>query len=274
MYTYSEENRERIRLIAEQIRLKHGAMDWGVPIEDLIKKQGLDYSEYDLNSESFLSKIRKAAKKVAEKIKAAIFVSEKLILVDRELHYKKKPWGQAHELGHHAIPEHREILYVCSEHDLSKDTRDQMEFEANVFAAELLCPAHLIDEIHINFPIDLQTILYLASVSKGSIESCAIRYVKTSKRTCALLTFENKDGSFIAKNKPLYSSKWWKKYKNNLGDLNVIVNGLHLYELLLKSSTVDIAKDSIDIGGHNLEIQTFCNSFTYLALIFEQDFER
>jgi len=86
-------------------------MEWEVPIDFLLKKEGLQYEEYNLNEEGFLKKyITSPIKKIVQVIKAAIIVREKVILVDKDLHYAKKPFAQVHELGHNTIPEHKEIL--------------------------------------------------------------------------------------------------------------------------------------------------------------------
>lgn len=132
-------------------------MEWGVPPDYLIHKEGLDYAEYNLNSDGFISKITKTIKNIIKVIKAAIVIPERVILIDTDLHPSKKPFGQSHELGHHDIPEHKEILYVCSEADLNPQTRNEMEFEANVYASEILFPSPLMESIYKNYPVSMET---------------------------------------------------------------------------------------------------------------------
>ncbi len=192
--TFSEANQERIKLLAQKIRFNHKAMEWRVPPTYLIKKEGLDYDEYDLNETGFLKKVVKIAAESLEKIKkiirAAIIIPESVVLIDTDLHPAKKPFGQSHELGHHTIPEHKEIFYVCSEHDLDPQTRAEMEFEANTFASELLFPTPLMDSIYKNYPVSMDTILYLANLSHASIHSSAIEYVRDCDKECCLLTLK------------------------------------------------------------------------------------
>jgi len=118
--------------------------------------------------------------RIAKKVKAAILIRRGVVLVDRFLHHAKKPFGQAHELGHHIIPEHGAILYVCDEHDLSPKTRAEMEFEANIFASEMLFPSPLMESIYKDYPLSMDTILQLHQLANASIHSAAIRYVTGS----------------------------------------------------------------------------------------------
>lgn len=104
MGTFEESNIERIKSIAIDVRVKHKAMDWNIPPVYLINKEGLDYGQYDLTESTFTQKFLRFGKTIINKIKAVIFVREKTVLIDCSLHDSKKPFGKAHELGHHSIP--------------------------------------------------------------------------------------------------------------------------------------------------------------------------
>jgi hypothetical protein len=240
--TFSEENIDRIRLLAQNTRTKHRAMEWGVPPEYLIKKEGLDYEEYNLNTNGFRAKVTATIKNLVKIIKAAIIPRERTILVDVDLHYAKKPFGQSHELGHNTIPEHREILYVCSEYDLNPQTRDEMEFEANVFASELIFPSPLMESIYKNYPLSMDTILQVKDLSKGSIHSAAIKYVAGAHQECCLLLLkrdqdeQGNDGLRLTKQIP--SPPWWEKYGKLLQD-DQFFPPQHNLSLVVFSGTFD-----------------------------------
>jgi Zn-dependent peptidase ImmA (M78 family) len=275
--TYSESNKNRIKTLAEVLRRKHNAMEWGASPEFLMEKEGLSYVEYDLSDDSILRRyITEPLKKVIKYIKAAIVVPERLVLIDEELHYARKPFGQAHELGHHIIPEHREIFYVCSEHDLSPNTRAEMEYEANVFASEVLYPSTLMNNIHQQYPMAMETVLQLSQLSKGSIHSSAIQYVLTSMKVCYLLILVSRvdeDGNRCLMIKSqIASPSWIKKYKPQYFQKDQIFQENHvLAKQVFSVSKEDVSKGSIQMTTSKREFQfhTFYNSYLVFALIFE-----
>lgn len=272
MNTFSEENIERIRLIAQKTRLKHKAMEWGVPPHYLIEKEGLDYGEYNLNSNGFIAKVTKTIKNVVKVIKAAIIIPERVILIDTDLHPSKKPFGQSHELGHENIPEHKEILYVCSEHDLNPEIRDEMEFEANVYASELLFPSPLMEPIYKNYPVSMETVLHLASLSGASIHSAAIRYVTTCKEeSCLLILEKDKDGEGnegLRLKRQIPSIGWWQKYKKLLADHQFFPPNHNLSLVVFSGNAEDVVKNTVTVGEQRFQVQTFYNKYIVLALLF------
>src|SRR5262245_2480889 len=125
---------EEVRRVARQLRKRHGALDWRVGVDDLIERNGLAQGKYDYGDSWF----RRLISGVAKKVKALLSVKDNVILVAPDLHYAKEPFAKGHELGHSELSWHREILYVCDEHDLHPDTQAQMEWEANTFSSEVL----------------------------------------------------------------------------------------------------------------------------------------
>jgi hypothetical protein len=250
-------------------------MDWEATPQYLIKKEGLSYDEYDLNHNSFLQKyVTGPLKKISCIVKAAFVVKEKIVLIDEDLHKAKKPFGSAHELGHHGIPEHREILYVCDEHDLNQDTRNEMEFEANVFASEILYPQPLIESIHSNYPLSMNSILYLHSISGGSIHSAALKYVNSSKKECCLLILEKctdeNDNEGLKIKKQVPSESWVKKNGPKLIGEGQFLSKDHTLSKVAFSSE-DVNKGDINIINteKNFHFESFFNSYLAFALLFK-----
>lgn len=277
MDTFSEANINRIRTLADELRMKHNAMDWGPFPTFFIKKEGLSYAEYDLSNESILkSYITEPLKKIIKHIKAAIVVPERLVLIDEELHKARKPFGQAHELGHHIIPEHNEIFYVCSELDLAPQTRIEMEFEANIFASEILYPSTLMSNIHQQYPIAMETILQLSQLSRGSIHSSAIQYVRTSLEACCLLILDSK---FDLEGNPclmiksqIPSTPWVKKFGPQHFQKDQVFPDNHvLAKQVYAASKEDISKGNIEmnITKQKFQFHAFYNSYVVFALVFE-----
>ncbi len=275
MDTFSEENQQHIRSLAWKLRLKHDAIEWGVTPIDLIKVRGLYYKEYDLNDVSFIKKITTNIKKIAKKIKAALIPQEKAVLIDSDLHPAKKPFGQGHELGHYEIPEHREILYVCSEADLNPRTRTEMEFEANVFSSEILFPTPLVAKIHENYPVAMETILLLHNYSNASIHSSAIRYVTSCDKECCLLTLdieEDQEGNKGLRLKDqILSEPWYNKFKRKLLAEYQFFPANHNLSLVVFSGGIEeVVKNTVSLRNNDITFQahTFYNGYKVFALLF------
>lgn len=274
MKTYSEENKLRIRGLAYELRKKHDAVIWGVTPKQLIEVEGIDYEEYDLTDESFIKKISRKIKKISQKIKATFWAKENLVLIDESLHNAKKPFGQAHELGHKTIPEHREILYVCSEADLSSNTRKEMEFEANIFSAETLFPSVLMSNIYEEYPLSFETILHLKNLSGASIHSSAIKYVETCNRECCLLIMrpeKDEDKNGLKLKQQIWSPKWYKKYRRKIiADYQFFNENHNLSKVVFSVMENNIAKTHINIKGLEIKLNanTFYNGYLVFALLF------
>jgi len=274
--TYSQENIDRIRLIAIKTRLKYGAMEWGVTPLDLIEKAGLHHEEYDLADKSIFGRIKDTVKNITEKIRAVLFVKEKAIVIDSDLHNAKKPFANSHEFGHDQIPEHREILYVCSEVDLNPETRREMEFEANEFAAELLCPSPLMKKIYENYPLSMETILFLKDASKASITSAAIKYTRDCPSECCLLILaQNKEDGVCngvkIQRPPILSRSWYEKYKRRFFFNNELFAANHFLSIsAINSEIAQVRKGELidKATGLTFKCEVVFNGYDSLALIY------
>lgn len=275
MDTFSQQNIDRIKLISVKTRLKYGAMEWGITPLDLIEKAGLHHEEYDLTDKSIFGRIKDKVKNITEKIRAVLFVKEKAIVTDSDLHNAKKPFTNSHEFGHDQIPEHKEILYVCSEVDLNPETRRQMEFEANVFAAELLFPSPLMKKIYENYPLSIETIMFLKDVSKASITSTAIKYISDCPSECCLLILaqEYEDGvcNGVKIQSPIFSGSWFEKYKRNFFCKNESFTADHIFsKSAVISEVAEVRKSKLrhKATGLTFKCEVVFNGYDSLAIIY------
>lgn len=269
------DTKDEIKQIAVDLRHKHDALDWGVKIEELIKLEGLIYDEYDLSDEGLLSKFRGYVHGVFNKVKALLSVPNHLILIDNSLHDSKKPFGRGHELGHNTIPWHREILYVCNEWDLSFETRKEMEYEANIFAAEVLIPSPLLEKIFKEYPLAMETILHISQMSGASIQTSAIKYVFENPKACCLLTFEKqhkKTGELSLRlvKCPQYSTVWYDQ-KIAFIEKSQILDADHVITKFVNNPFADTVEhgDCI-IGEKCFPMDLFSNKYNVFALIKSQ----
>jgi Zn-dependent peptidase ImmA (M78 family) len=189
--------KDAVRRLAIEFRQKHNAMDWSANIDQLLKVNGLASEKFSTADHGLVASVVSAvewlkalAKKKIAQVKAMISIKEEVVFVADDLHEAKIPFAKGHELGHSVIPWHKEILYVCDEFDLAANARAQMEFEANVFSAEVLIPSPLLAAVYENYPTSMETVLLLKEWSGASIEACANQYVGNHPGKIILLVCE------------------------------------------------------------------------------------
>lgn len=278
MDTFSQQNVERIQNLANEFREKHGAMKWGIAPEVLLELEGIKCEEYDLAAQGFFARIRRSAIEIGKKIKAALLPHEKIVFIDADLHHARKPFGKNHELGHQVIPEHKEILYVCSEHDLSPGVRTAMEFEANVFAAESLYPRPLLEKVHTNYPLSMESILQLKDLAGGSIHSAAIKYAETSDKSCCLLVlkeeYENKELVGLRLIGQQASTPFMSKYGRCVMDHQLFPINHTLSRVVVGGSPEEFIQTHISMHSSKIKFQAhvFFNKYRVFALIFDESY--
>jgi hypothetical protein len=181
-----------VREAASEFRKKHGALDWSASVDDLIEAHGYGQDRYLARAPTgFGAKLRDAIERVGKKVKALVSVRDQVILLSTDLHDSKEPFAKAHELGHAVLDWHREILYVCDEHDLKHSTQLQMEFEANTFASELLLPKDLLQKYYDKFETSMETVLLIKEHARTSIEMTVYAYVRHHPRVCGVAVLED-----------------------------------------------------------------------------------
>jgi hypothetical protein len=101
----------------------------------------------------------------------------------------RKNFTIAHEIGHFVLPGHDRTSLACAASDVANwaDSAKNLEREADEFAAELLMPASLVQEIGKNAPPSLQLIEEIARKSRSSFSAAAWRYCDLATEPCAVV---------------------------------------------------------------------------------------
>lgn len=109
----------------------------------------------------------------------------------------RRRFSIAHELAHYHIPTHERTPGACEEYDLhaNEDFRDEVEWEANSFAAELLMPRTFFRRDSKDREVSFETVYDLASddLYRVSATAAAIRLVEITRESCALVAMENQE---------------------------------------------------------------------------------
>lgn len=121
------------------------------------------------------------------KVKGVLDVRGRTIYVDRDQLPGQQRFTYGHEIGHGAVPWHKDAYYGDDCSTLDPFTRDELEAEASAFSAELLFN---LDEFSVrahSTRMSLASALDLAEQFGASRHSGIRRYVEDAPRPCALL---------------------------------------------------------------------------------------
>jgi Zn-dependent peptidase ImmA (M78 family) len=148
-----------------------------------------------------------------EYLRGVLFVPDKRVIVISDDYDKRNNLTFAHEFGHWKIPSHKELLYKCTQFDLSPKARAQMEREANFFASEISFMGNLFLELLQSSALSMGNIKELSDTFGMSIEATLRRAVELEIRPCALLSLnvhEEDEENFLSVRYPVYSQSFLK----------------------------------------------------------------
>jgi hypothetical protein len=160
-------------------------------VRDLLR---LDRSYYSSGDDSVIrgivSKLKVAGKQVLMRpmiicdairslnLKALYLPDQKRILLDKSLPALKHRWNEAHEIVHHIIPWHADMMLGDNEQTLAPACHEQIESEANYAAGRILFLAgRFVAEAEAT-PLGLDEVQRLSKVYKNTITSTLWRYVE------------------------------------------------------------------------------------------------
>jgi IrrE N-terminal-like domain len=157
------------------------------PLDDVAAALKLHPAEdlYDLADAPPAMKQRLS--RLKHKIKGVLDVGSRTIYIDRDQLPGQQRFTYGHEIGHGAVPWHKDAYYGDDCSTLDPFTRDELEAEASAFSAELL---YNLDEFSVRAHsgrLSLATALDLAEQFGASRHSGIRRYVEDAPRPCALL---------------------------------------------------------------------------------------
>ncbi len=134
-------------------------------------------------------RLQRIIRKLRGKVLGALSVRERVIYIDRSQSRERQRFTHAHELGHDALPHHRDAYFGDDRYTLHPDTRVLLESEASRFGADVLFQLDRFAEMAAESRLGLAVPLELAATFETSRHASIRRYVETNPRACALLVF-------------------------------------------------------------------------------------
>lgn len=250
-----------------------------VPIAEIADAAGLHRdSLYDIGAaEEVPPALRSILKKLPNLVLGALSIPERRIFIDRSMPAERSRFTEAHEIGHDAIPWHRDAYYGDTSETLDHRTESALEIEANFFAAELIFGLERFNNEADEYRPSIDVPLGLNSTYGASAHATIRRYVEGSRRELGLIVAGRLPGHSADLSVPIFSAHQSAAFEQRFGALHPMV-GRRLrasaYESLpelIVDHVVHAAESSIVLdtqrGRMRFKAEGFCNGRINLILL-------
>lgn len=184
-------DRLAIRSEAERFLATHGFSNPPLPPGQALAARNLEVDQLSLDD--LLVKANLPPED-HESIQAMLDARERAVAFKRGLPTQKKNWGSLHEVAHEFLPWQRDLLYCCPLLSLPTEVQQQLEAEADVFAAEAFFFGKRFQRQAFSGDVGLATAVELATHIYGtSIHSTFAHYAEESPLPHCLLVWKPKN---------------------------------------------------------------------------------
>lgn len=206
------------------------------------------------------------------KVDAMVDLQEHSVFVKEGMHKSRKNWSYMHELAHHIIPWHRELLYRCSILRLPPALQEQFEREADEFAAEVFFFGEEFIKEAASLPFGLAAPIQLAETRYGvSLHAAFMRYVTQNPEQCCLLVSKptpNKENGKFNLELQYYSKS--KKFPVHFPTHQIVSSNSGLGELFNKGNLSSVVEHEFGVNGSvkkTYRANSFSNGYNVFTLI-------
>lgn len=267
--------RQDVRVQAEKFLAEHGFTKPPLSPEEALAARKLEVSQLSLDD--LLVKANLSPKEQG-KIQAVLDIEDKAITFRSGLPMQKRNWGSLHEVGHEFLPWHRELLYCCPLLWLPVHIQEQLEAEADIFAAEAFFFGIQFMQFANEGEFGLATGKELADkIYKTSYHATFMHLVEGSKIPCCLLVWrpvEESSELIVPSNLKLHyyvPSQGFRLHfvPNQIADDEVVIK-------LFNDPSFEIVKHEMQLelenGSHFVaQAESFCNSYNVFTLVFKPE---
>jgi Zn-dependent peptidase ImmA (M78 family) len=170
----------------EDISAKHPP----VKFEELYDHDKLRSNLYEKDRPEFQNLVKQIGLPNAEKLRGVLLVQDRRVIIVDEDYDRRNNFALYHEHGHWKLPWHQQMLYKCTQFDLSAKARQQMEREANLYASEIGFMGLTFTNYLLSSAPSISHIKELSDVFNMSMEATFRRAVELDVRPCAYLTLK------------------------------------------------------------------------------------
>ena len=196
---YRHVRKEAFRLLQEADALG----TFPTPINDIMDAGKVTVAPENVLNEEFLCTIRHKAgpdlKTAVLKVIGLFDATERLIFIDNSVHLAKQNFLKLHETGHAVLPWQKNVYAVIedSNQELTPNTVELFDREANVFAAEALFQNDGFIKEAVKQPFDIKVLINLSKKYGASIYASVCEYVGKNPSDCIVLVLNKPQGQFV-----------------------------------------------------------------------------
>lgn len=178
-----------------------------------------------------------------------------------------------HEIAHYVLPNHREkLFYLCDKEAMSPATKNDLEMEANLFAADLIYKGNQFSIESNSVEISFNSIVSLATKYGSSIESTTRRFVERSLFPCMSMVYTKEEEHWKAKYW-IFSKPFLEKYlKSNVARFSDDDNE-DVIKAELQPNQIIESECRVNIRGEKetaFSCEYYFNNYNVLGLIKEE----
>lgn len=169
------------------------------------------------------------------------------VFLDRSMSSARQHWATGHEVGHGILPWHEAVAQFDDDARLFRDTREELEREANLAAAYLIFQGNRFVERATDYRLSITTPLALAEDVGASLHATIRYYVESHPEPVALLIagiYPRVEGL------PIWCSVQSAAFLERFGPISAsITNGLPLSGDKLPTGLQDAIRTSRALGA-------------------------
>lgn len=208
-----------------------------IPLPDIAAAAGLERKMLlDIADEPDLPpSLRGVIAKIRGRVLGALAPPERRIYVDASQPTARVRFTEAHEIGHDALPWHRDAYWGDNKHTLHRDTESGLEAEANAFAAEVLFGLERFSDQADDYRPSLDVPLALTNDWGTSAHATVRRYAETSRHEVAVVMTGVRPGTIgNAKHLPIWHTFESASFVKRFGRVGPVL-GRRLTDLVYPS---------------------------------------
>ena len=267
-----ESNRLSIRGEAERFLETHGFSTPPLPSDQALAARKLVVAQLSLDDLLIRANL---PPEDSGKIQAMLDADARTVAFKRDLPEKKRNWGSLHEVGHEFMPWQRDLLYYCPLLSLPARLQEQLEAEADIFAAEAFFFGGQFHRQAYSGDFSLNTAIELASnVYRTSFHATFAHYVEESPLPCCLLVWKRRERNGLPSSSALLELHYYVKSKSFLGHIKLgqIADQDEAVTKVFMGSSLGVVKHEIVLKSKSGEdclaaAESFSNSYNVFTLI-------
>lgn len=158
-----------------------------VPVDQIAAAVDLHRQDLYAVADDAPPEILAILKKLKGRVLGLLSITERRYYIDQTMGLERQRFTEAHEIGHDALPWHRDAYFGEDHTTLAPQSKALLELEANMFSAEILFAADRFNREADEWAPALEIPLTLAATYQTSAAASLRRYVSGSERPLALI---------------------------------------------------------------------------------------